>query len=139
MDKRAYIKEFLDYGGDELFSQLMGENMQRSDGTDRLTELLKIYSDSCRRISGKSAAYRFMQQKARKKGWIQSNRLKSCRLSCDEREKIEKELDSYILSGGRKIRIIKTLLCAVATALILGFITFETVRGFQNLLENLKV
>ena len=70
MDKRVRIGEFMDYGGNELFSTLMSEGVQRSEGIDRLLRLLEIYSDSCRRIKGRSAAYRFMLRRAKKNGWL---------------------------------------------------------------------
>lgn len=60
------IDEFLWYGGNELFSTLMGGSMTRSVGVDRLVQLLQEYSDSCRRIKGRSGAYRFMLNKAEK-------------------------------------------------------------------------
>ena len=105
MNRHDKIEEFLDYGGNQLFSTLMGSDMQRSVGTDRLIELLQAYSDSCRRIKGRSAAYRFMLKKAAKLGWLGkgSGDLKSHRLTQADRAYIMKKLDDFLANNRRLI------------------------------------
>ncbi len=108
MNKRKKIEEFLNYGGNELFSTLMGNAETRSGGIDRLVQLLQEYSDHCRRIKGRSEAYRFMLKKAVRYGWLGNNSadLKSHRLTRADRDYIIKHLDDYISSGGRNIKFI---------------------------------
>ena len=142
MDKRGRIDEFLSYGGNELFSSLMHSDTQRSEGIDRLVQLLQMYSDSCRHIKGRSAAYRFMLRKALRYDWLGrgSKDLKSHRLTRDEREYITKRLDEYIASGGRNLRVVKKLLCIGAIIIAIGLFIFATVRyimssEYQNMLS----
>lgn len=125
MNKLDKIAEFLDYGGNELFSSLMTDNLPRAEGIDRLTELLKSYSDRCRRIKGRSAAYRYMLSKAEKNGWLGrgSADLYSHRLSFDETAHIRQSVDVYISSGGAGKRLFFTLISSAVflAALILAF------------------
>lgn len=144
MDKRSRIDEFLDYGGNELFSTLMISDTQRSEGIDRLVQLLQMYSDSCGRIKGRSAAYRFMLRKAQRKGFITRGvkDLKSHRLTREEREYITKKLDGYISSAGRNARAMKKLLMIalfIAAAVLFAYICvreFQWVLGQVPLLTN---
>ena len=140
-DKRACIDEFIDYGGNELFSTLMHDNLQRSEGIDRLVQLLQIYSDSCGRIKGRSAAYRFMLRKAQRNGWLGrgSKNLGSHRLTREEREYVMQKLDGYISSGGRNARVVKNLLIISAAILATGLLAFVTIQEFQRLLSFLQV
>jgi hypothetical protein len=116
------ISEFLDYGGNQLFSTVMTDNLNRSEGIDRLVSLLKAYSDRCRKIKVKSGAYRYMLLKAEKNGWLGrgSANLYSHRLSEKERNYIEESVDKYISSGGSRARTFKFLL----TAAIIFFVLF---------------
>lgn len=141
MDKRRLIDEFLDYGGNELFSSLMGSNTERSEGIDRLIQLLRMYSDSCWHIKGRSAAYRFMLRKAQRNGWLGrgSKDLKSHRLTRDECEYIVQRLDGYISSGGRNMRIIKKLLIIAALILVAGLFAYIAVREFQRVWSSVSV
>lgn len=134
MDKRVKIDEFLDYGGNELFSTLMNRDIERSGGIDRLIHLLKSYSDSCGRIKGRSAAYRFMLRKALRNGWIGRGfkDLKSHRLTREEREYIEKNLDEYISSGGRNMRVMRKVLSIAAIIIIVGLLVFAMVRYLMS-------
>lgn len=140
-DKRVQIDEFLGYGGNELFSSLMHSNLQRSEGIDRLVQLLQMYSDSCRHIKGMSAAYRFMLRKAVRKNWLGSGSkdLKSHRLTCEEREYITNKLDEYISSGGRNLRIAKKLLIIGVVILAAGLFAFVTIREFQRSLGQVSL
>ena len=126
MDKRERISQFLDYGGNELFSSLMCEGVKHSEGIDRLVQLLCAYSDRCRFIYGRSAAYRFMIARAKLNHWLGpgSNDLKSHRLTADDRERIEGQVGDYIKSGGAKKRYAKRLAeCAgVVAVLVFAFI-----------------
>lgn len=130
MDKSARIDEFLRYGGNELFSSLMGDDTKRSEGLDRFVQLLQSYSDSCRHIRGRSAAYRFMLRKAQGNGWLGrgSKDLKSHRLTAEEREHIMKRLDEYISSGGRNLRVAKRIIGIAAAILAVGLFVFAVVR-----------
>ena len=125
MDKRSRIEEFLIYGGDEMFSTLMTGDTERPEVIDRLVQLLQAYSDSCRRINGRSAAYRFMLRKAERSGWLGSGSkdLKSHRLTLEEHDYIIKRLDGYISSGGRasqiKKKLLNILLIIIAAALLI--------------------
>lgn len=134
MNRHDKIEEFLDYGGNQLFSTLMGSDMQRSVGTDRLIELLQAYSDSCRRIKGRSAAYRFMLKKAAKLGWLGkgSGDLKSHRLTQADRAYIMKKLDEYISSGGRNMRLTKKAAGIAAAVMAMGLFAFAMVRYVKS-------
>lgn len=134
MDKCVRIEEFMDYGGNELFSQLMTEGLQRSEGLERLIHLLKIYSDSCGRIKGRSAAYRYMLRKAYNNGWLGkgSKDLKSHRLTDSEREYIAKMLGEYISSGGRSRIFLKKILRIAAVIVAVGLLLFFLVRYFTS-------
>lgn len=134
MDKRICIDEFLDYGGNELFSTLMSGDMQRSEGIDRLVRLLQIYSDRCGQIKGRSAAYRFMVSRADKNGWLGrgSGDLKSHRLTRKERGYIAKKLDKYISSGGRNSRVFKKLIGIGAVIIAVGIFVFAIVRYMKS-------
>ena len=141
MDRRARIDEFLCYGGNELFSTLMQDETQRSDGIDRLVELLQAYSDSCGHIKGRSAAYRFMLRKAQRNGWLGSGSkdLKSHRLTIEEREYITETLDEYITSGGRNLQTAKKLLCIVLIIIIVALFAYITIREFQRALGDMPL
>lgn len=146
MDKQSRIDEFLSYGGNELFSTLMGSDTQRSEGIDRLVQLLQVYSDFCWRIKGRSAAYRFMLKKAQRNDWLGrgSKDLKSHRLTVEEREYITKKLDEYISSGGRNARFVKKTLGIALVILAIGLFVFATVRyamsdEYQRMMENLPL
>ena len=130
MEKRIRIEEFLDYGGDELFSTLMSNDTERSDGIERLVELLQSYSDSCRRIKGRSAAYRFMLRKAQRNDWIGSGAkdLKSHRLTREERERITEKLDQYISAGGRNSRIARKLFKILLIIIAVAVFVFAMAR-----------
>lgn len=122
MDKNEKITQFLDYGGNELFSSLMCEGVKHSEGIDRLIQLLCLYSDRCRFIHGRSAAYRFMIARAKLNHWLGpgSNDLKSHRLTADDRERIEGQVGDYIKSGGAKKRYAKRLAeCAAVVAVLI--------------------
>ena len=146
MDKLIRIDEFLSYGGHELFSTLMNSGLQRPEGIDRLIQLLQVYSDSCRHIKGRSAAYRFMLKKAQRNGWLGRGfkDLKSHRLTGDEREYITKKLDDYISSGGRNSRIVTKALGIALVILAIGLFVFATVRyamsdEYHRMLESLPL
>ncbi len=117
MDKRKRIDDFLWYGGSEMFSSLMGGSETRSVGIERLVRLLEGYSDNCRRIKGKSEAYRFMLKKAKRLNWLGkgSSDLASYKLTKADRAYITKRLDEYISSGGRSRAVLKKLLAAGST------------------------
>ena len=130
MDKRVRIDEFIRYGGNELFSTLMGDDTKRSEGIDRFVQLLQAYSDSCWYIKGRSAAYRFMLKRAQRNGWLGrgSKDLKSHRLTVEEREYITKRLDEYISSGGRNLRVTKKIIGIAAAILVAGLFVFAVIR-----------
>ena len=134
MDKLKLIKDFLDYGGGELFSTLMNGAEGRLESLERLCELLKDYSDRCRFIDGRSAAYRFMIKRAQKNGWLGkgSPDLKEHRLSDDERGYIEKEVGEYIASGGKGRIILKKALLAAAAAAAIGLLIFASFKYFSS-------
>ena len=134
MDKRKQIEDFLDYGGNELFSTLMGGSMTRSVGIDRLVQLLQEYSDRCRRVRGRSGAYRFMLIRARRLGWLGrgSGDLKSHRLTREDREYIIARLDEYISSGGRNMRAAKRALTIGAVLLAAGLFVLAMVRYVKS-------
>ena len=141
MDKRMSIDEFLNYGGNEMFSTLMHGDLQRSEGIDRLVQLLQMYSDSCWRIKGRSAAYRFMLRKAVRRDWLGrgSKDLKSHRLTGEEREYITKKLDGYISSGGRNLRTMKKLIIIVLAAIAAALFAYATIQGFKGVLKNIPL
>lgn len=134
MDKREKIEDFLWYGGNELFSTLMGGSMTRSVGVDRLVQLLQEYSDRCRRIKGRSAAYRFMLRRAQRLSWLGKNSadLSSHRLTREDREYIKARLDGYISSGGRNMRAAKRALMIGAVLLAVGLFVFAIVRYVKS-------
>lgn len=123
MKKADMISEFMDYGGNQLFSTLMTDALKHSEGIDRLTELLKSYSDRCRRIKGRSAAYRYMLSQAEKNGWLgrDSANLHSHRLSNDERKRVEENVGEYISSGGAKKKVFLSLSLALLVIAVLSF------------------
>ena len=135
MNKEKFVSEFLDYGGNELFSQLMGKSSGRDDALGRLIELLKFCADFCPFIRGRSAAYRSMVKKAVKNGWLSrdSRDLKGHFLTDEERNSVLEALNRYILSGGRSAKLVKAVLIAVAAAAILAAAAFFTVREFEGL------
>jgi hypothetical protein len=137
--KTDKLSEFLDYGGNQLFSQVMNDNLNRSEGIDRLISLLKAYNDSCRRIRGRSGAYRYMVLKANKKGWIGhgSANLYSHRLTAKERNYIEDNVREYIQSGGERARSLKVLRTAVIVFAVVALLFFAvwkkvTSEDYQN-------
>ena len=134
MDKREKIEDFLWYGGNELFSTLMGGSMTRSVGIDRLVQLLQEYSDRCRRIKGRSGAYRFMLNKALKNNWLGKNStdLNSHKLTKADREYIIKHLDAYISAGGRSRRILKKTVGIGAVMLAVGLFVFGIARYMRS-------
>ena len=125
MDKLKLVKDFLDYGGGELFSTLMNGAEGRSASLERLC---------CRFIDGRSAAYRFMIKRAQKNGWLGkgSPNLKEHRLSDDERGYIEKEVGEYIASGGKGRIILKKALLAAAAAAAIGLLIFASFKYFSS-------
>lgn len=134
MKKTNLISEFLDYGGNELFSAIMTDNLKRSEGIDRLTELLKAYSDRCRRIKGRSAAYRYMISQAAKNGWLgrDSADLHSHRLSGDERTRVEESVGKYISSGGAKKKAFISLLLALSLVAVLSLSVYLIWRKMSS-------
>lgn len=134
MDKRRCVEEFLDYGGNELFSTLMHRGAKRSECVDRLVQLLQTYSDSCKRIKGRSAAYRFMLNNAVRLGWLgrESPDLKSHRLTRKEKAHIIKKLDEYISSGGRDRYVLNKLLGGVSVAVIVALAVFGVWKYMQS-------
>ena len=130
MDKRKKVEDFLWYGGNELFSTLMGNAETRSAGVDRLVQLLQKYSDSCRWIKGRSGAYRFMLKKAVRYGWLgkDSADLSSHKLTKADREYIIKHLDDYILSGGNKGKLIRKAAIIGLIILIIASAVFMIAR-----------
>ena len=129
LKRREKVGEFLDYGGDELFSQLNKRGIGRGEARDRLIELLKNYSDSCSRIRGRSAAYRFMLKRASRNGWLGSGSgdLRSHRLTEEEREFIADSLDGYISSGGSRARRFKKLLMIAAGVIVAALAVWAAV------------
>ena len=137
MDKRKKVEDFLWYGGNELFSTLMGDNIKRSEGIDRLISLLCYYSDRCRFINGKSKAYRAMLFKAKENGWlgVHSNDLYSCKLTSDDRERILNKVYDHIKSGGIFVKRIKAIGIALSVICILalsGFLIYKKVSSDIN-------
>lgn len=126
MDKRKCIEEFMRYGGNELFSTLMHQDIQRSECIDKLVQLLQSYSDYCYRIKGRSAAYRFMLGNAAKRGWLirESYDLNRYKLTVKEKEYIVKKLEEYIASGGSKSRVLKKDLLIAPVVLAVGLFVF---------------
>ena len=137
MDKCEKISQFIDYGGNELFSSLMCEGVKHSEGIDRLVQLLCAYSDSCRFIHGRSAAYRFMIARAKLNHWLGSgsNDLKSHKLTSDDRERIEQQVSDYIKSGGAFARYAKR--CAECAA-VLAVIVFAFVMVYRMIVARLE-
>lgn len=134
MKKTEIISEFLDYGGNQLFSTIMTDNLKRSEGIDRLINLLKAYSDRCRNIKGRSGAYRYMLSKAEKNGWLGRNSvdLYSHRLSSEERIYIEDSVSKYISVGGAKAKFCKALLIAVIIFAIMFLLIFMVWRKMTS-------
>jgi len=139
MTKRERIAELLDYGGNELFSTLMTERTKRSEGVERLIELLCIFSDRCFFVRGRSAAYRSVLFKAKERGYLGrgSNDLKSHRLTPDERQKIEQDVGDYISTGGALAALAKNVGLAVAIVslvILAGYYIYHrlTSGGYQG-------
>ncbi|MBR1393416.1 MAG: hypothetical protein IJ561_06225 [Ruminococcus sp.] len=142
MDKRRKIEEFLEYGGSELFSTLVDSGMTRGDGINALTELLNSYSEVCRFIKGRSAAYRYMLRKAGAKGMLGKRvpDLKKYRLTRAEKEHISKNVGEYIASGGVKRKAVKRA-AGVVGVLIFAALTFWLVERYvysQEYQEHMK-
>ena len=134
MDKAGRIKEFLDYGGNELFSTLMCSGIRRSEGENRLCVLLDKYSDVCRFKKGRSCAYRYMLSIARRSGWLKRGAydLKSYRLTREERARVEEKVCAYIKSGGALFKYMKyTAAAAIAAGLIIlaGVLTYKRLKS----------
>lgn len=138
MDKRERISQFLDYGGNELFSSLMCEGVKYSEGIDRLVQLLCAYSDRCRFIHGRSAAYRFMIARAKVKHWLGpgSNDLKSHKLTHNDRERIEWQVGDYIKSGGAKKRYAKRFAEAAGVVAVLITAYYLVYMNLKDRIEN---
>ena len=138
MDKRERIAQFLDYGGNELFSSLMCEGVKYSEAIDRLVQLLCAYSDRCRFITGRSAAYRFMIARAKLNHWLGpgSNDLKSHKLTADDRERIEGQVGDYIKSGGAKKRYAKRFAECVGVVAILITAYYLVYLNLKDRIEN---
>ena len=136
MDKCERISQFLDYGGNELFSSLMCEGVKHSEGIDRLVQLLCAYSDRCRFIHGRSAAYRFMIARAKLNRWLGpgSNDLKSHKLTAEDRERTEHQVSDYIKSGGAFARYAKK---AAGCAGVLAVIALAFVMVYRMILARL--
>lgn len=73
MDKRENLLQFLDYGGNELFSSLMESDSDRPQALDRMCILLRkavIFG----KLKGRAAAYQYMISKANPMGFIKSKK-----------------------------------------------------------------
>lgn len=73
MDKRENLLQFLDYGGNELFSSLMESDSDRPQALDRMCILLRkavIFG----KLKGRAAAYQYMISKANQMGFIKSKK-----------------------------------------------------------------
>ena len=85
MDKRENLLQFLDYGGNELFSSLMESDSDRPQALDRMCILLRkavIFG----KLKGRAAAYQYMISKANQMGFIKS-KIHAYRLTAAERER----------------------------------------------------
>ncbi len=134
MNGRGRVAEFLDYGGSELFSQLMSGCEDRDEGVGRLIKLLEEYSDVCLLIKGRSAAYRFMIRSACRRGWLRKGcgDTKGYRLTQNEREGISGVLEAYISSGGIWAAALKKLAKAVLAAAALVLLIYLLVSYFNS-------
>lgn len=134
MNRRERVAEFLEYGGSELFSQIMSGCGERAEGIERLIRVLKSYSDLCGFIKGRSAAYRFMIRSAGRRGWLGKGcgDLGSHILTDDEHKYISCELSEYISSGGRAAAVLKKLLRAVVYAAITALLIYLLIRYFNS-------
>lgn len=130
MDKRRKIKDFLDYGGSELFSSLVDSGMTRGDGINALTELLNSYSEVCRFIKGRSAAYRYMLRRAGERGMLGKRvpDLKKYRLTRAEKQHILENVEKYISSGGVKRKAFRTAGGILAVLLVAGLAVWLVAR-----------
>jgi hypothetical protein len=93
MDKRENLLQFLDYGGNELFSSLMESDSDRPQALDRMCILLRkavIFG----KLKGRAAAYQYMISKANQMGFIKSKKntclqADSCRTGADYRKSLQ--------------------------------------------------
>ena len=91
MDKRENLLQFLDYGGNELFSSLMESDSDRPQALDRMCILLRkavIFG----KLKGRAAAYQYMISKANQMGFIKSKKIYAYRLTAAERERITEKV-----------------------------------------------
>ena len=124
MDKRENRLQFLDYGGNELFSSLMESDSDRPQALDRMCILLRkavIFG----KLKGRAAAYQYMISKANQMGFIKSKKIYAYRLTAAERERItEKVCKStgakyFFKKYGKNVIIYSALLGAAVILVVL--------------------
>lgn len=134
--KINFVSDFLDYGGSELFSSIMCFTKTRADAENRLTELLKTYTDNLwlQKSKGRSGAYRFMTAKAAQKGWLKKKSdLHKAKLTAPEREHIVSNVTDYVNSGGfmaivfKKTAVVLSVVCVISAlfAMTWKYVTSE--------------
>lgn len=126
MNKTECIKEFLYYGGNELFSSLLSSQPEngRAQAIDSLTELLKKYSDRLWHIKGRSAAYRYMIGEANRRGWLTKGGIdvNAYFLTPEESAYVTDKLEEYISHGGASRKALKKLIPVAAVAAVVAVV-----------------
>lgn len=132
MKKPKQIAEFLEYGGNELFSSLMTDESERSIALDRLTILLGKFVIRGRFIKGKVHGYRYMISEANSLGFIKSTDLNRFTLTDDECKRvIEKAMEYAKENTILKSIIKKTAVGFVALCIVSGLI-FAVYKYMQS-------